>query len=155
MTDDLRTNMWKAMAESPFLMIRLNAGTDHAEPLLAQLDPAAHGKFWFYTSKTNRIAAGGPAMAQFVARDHRLFACIAGTLAHENDPALIDRYWSDTVESWYEGGRTDPTMLMMRFDLREAEIWQPDNSLKGLFHKMTGKGDALREMGSHETLPLG
>ena len=154
MTEDIRQTMWKAMAESPFLMVKLDAGQDHAEPLIAQLDPDAHGVFWFYTSRDNRVAPGGPAMAQFVARDHRLFCCIKGTLAEESDPAVIDRYWSGTVEAWYEQGRDDPNLLMMRFDLDDAEIWKPDNSLKGLFRLMSGKADAPREMGVHETVSL-
>ncbi len=152
MTEDIRRAMWEAMAQSPLLMVKLDAGHDHAEPLIAQLDPEAHGSFWFYTGRDNRIAPGGPAMAQFVARDHSLFCCISGKLVRETDPAVIERYWSGTVESWYEKGRDDPDMLMMRFDLKDAEIWKPDNSLKGLFRLMSGKADAPREMGVHETV---
>ena len=154
MTDDIRAAMWKAMGQSPFLMVKLDAGRDHAEPLVAQLDEDAHGKFWFYTTRDNRIAPGGPAMAQYAARDHGLFCCISGTLVEETDPAVIDRYWSSTVESWYDGGRDDPDLLMMRFDLSEAEIWQPDNTLKGLFRLMSGKGVDPRKMGQHDVVSL-
>lgn len=153
MSNDIRAAMWKALAQSPFLMVKLDAGHDHAEPLLAQLDEQVHGKFWFYTSRDNRIAPGGPAMAQFAARDHHLFCCISGTLVEESDPAIIKRYWSPTIDSWYEGP-DDPDMLMMRFDLKDAEVWQPDNSLKGLFRLMSGKGNEPREMGVHEVISL-
>lgn len=154
MSDDIRKIMWEAMAESPVLMVKLDTGRDHAEPLIAQLDPDARGAFWFYTSKDNRIAPGGPAMAQFVARDHKLFCCISGDLTEETDLEVIDRYWSATTETWYERGRDDPSLLMMRFDLKDAEIWRPDNSLKGLFRLMSGRADAPREMGVHETVSL-
>lgn len=154
MTDDIRRTMWETMADSPFVMVKLDEGHDHAEPMMAQLDPEAEGKFWFYTSRDNRIAPGGRAMAQFVARDHGLFCCISGTLSAETDPAVIDRHWTSTVDSWYEGGRNDPAMLMMRFDLEDAEIWKPDNSLTGLFRLMAGKAEAPREMGRHETISL-
>ncbi|GLT00620.1 hypothetical protein GCM10007897_20080 [Sphingobium jiangsuense] len=154
MTDDIRAAMWKAMAQSPFLMVKLDTGHDHAEPLVAQLDEDVHGKFWFYTTRDNRIAPGGPAMAQFAARDHRLFCCISGTLVEEADPAVIERYWSPTIDSWYDGGRSDPDLLMMRFDLKEAEIWQPDSTLKGLFRLMSGKGGDPRKMGQHDVVSL-
>lgn len=63
-------------------------------------------------------------MAQFAAKDHYLFACINGTLVPEADEAVIDRYWSKQVEAWYPGGRQDPNLLMLRFDLGTAEIWR-------------------------------
>ncbi|MGE4411349.1 MAG: general stress protein [Sphingomonadales bacterium] len=154
MTEDIRALLWNSMAESPFLMVKRNAGNDHAEPLIAQVDPNAHGAFWFYTSRDNRIAPGGPAMAQFVARDHSLFCCIAGTLVEESDPAVISRYWTPTLEAWYDKGRDDPNLLVMRFDLDDAEIWKPDNSIEGLFRMMTGKAEAPREMGFHKTISL-
>lgn len=154
MTDAIRADLWNMMAQSPIMMVRRNEGNDHAEPLIAQLDPAANGEFWFYTSRSNRIAPGGPAMAQFVARSHELFCSISGILTEEKDPAIIDRYWSQRVNSWYPQGRDDPDMLMMRFELIDAEIWKPDNSLQGLFRIMSGKADAPREMGIHETITL-
>ena len=154
MSDDIRAAMWKAMAQSPFLMVKLNRSHDHAEPLIAQLDENVHGKFWFYISRDNRIAPGGQAMAQFAARDHHLFCCISGTLTEEKDPAVITRYWSPTIESWYDGGRKDPDFLMLRFDLEDAEIWKPDSSIKGLFRLMSGKGDDPRSMGTQEVISL-
>ena len=86
-------------------------------------------------------------MAQFAAKDHGLFACINGTLVEETDPAVIDRYWSKQVEAWYEGGRNDPNLLMLRFDLGTAEIWLVDLSLTGVFKMMFG-GDVSKEMKS-------
>lgn len=154
MTEDIRKTMWDAMAESPLLMVKLDGSHIHAEPLTAQLDPDAHGRFWFYISRDNRIARGGRAMAQFVARDHSLFCCISGRLIEEMDPAVIDRYWTNMVAGWYEGGRNDPRLMMMRFELEDAEIWKPDNSLKGLFRLMSGKPDNPREMGRHEMVSL-
>ncbi|MPT48425.1 MAG: general stress protein [Sphingobium sp.] len=154
MSDNIRTSFWETMAESPILMVKLNSDDSHAEPLIAQLDPAANGEFWFYTSRNNRIAPGGPAIALYVSRNHDLFCSISGTLTEEKDSAVIDRYWSPRVNSWYPKGRTDPDMLMMRFDLENAEIWKPDNSLQGLFRLMSGKTETPREMGLHQTIPL-
>lgn len=144
---DIREHFWSDMSKSPFLMVGLNNSHDHNVPMTAQLDPDADHCFWFYTSRENRLAPGGPAMAQFVAKDHGLFACISGTLVEESDPAVIDRYWSKQVEAWYEGGRNDPDLLMLRFDLGTAEIWQADLSIAGVFKMMFG-GDVAKEMKS-------
>lgn len=152
--DAIKQDMWKAMADSPFVMIGLDGDHRHSEPMTAQLDPDADGKFWFYTTTDNRIAQGGAAMAQFVAKGHDLFACIAGTLTREIDPAIIDRYWSDDVAAWYDGGRDDPRLLMLRFELDDAEIWERDRSLKGALKRLTGQTVERDDAGEHAEVAL-
>ena len=142
---EIRERFWKELSRSPFLMVTLQGTQDHAMPMTAQLDANAHHCFWFYSSKGNRLATGGRAMAQFAAKDHDLFACIDGILTPESDPAIIDRYWSNDVAAWYSGGRDDPDLLMLRFDLGTAEIWRADSGAGGLFRKLFG-GDARRGM---------
>ncbi len=154
MSDEIRQRMWKAMAESPYVMVSLTGVSGHAEPMTAILDEKAGGKFWFYMNRNNRLAPGGRAMAQFVSPGHDLFCCISGTLAEERDPAVVDRYWSSTVEAWFAGGRNDPDLLMMRFDLDDAEIWTRDSSFKGLFKLMSGRPIQQGELGEHTRIRL-
>ena len=33
MSDEIRRRMWKAIAESPYLMVRLVGASEHAEPM--------------------------------------------------------------------------------------------------------------------------
>lgn len=151
---EIRNRFWQELSASPFLLVGLNGSTEHSVPMTAQLDKNANHAFWFYTSKDNRLAPGGPAMAQFAAKDHYLFACIEGILTPETDPAVIDRHWSKDVEAWYPGGRNDPSLLMLRFDLGTAEIWRADMSLKGVFKQLFG-GDVREEMkGKHAEIAL-
>jgi len=151
---EVRKRMWKKMADSPFLMIGLSNSNEHSEPMTAQLDEDADSEFWFYTRKDNRIAPGGPAMAQFVSKDHKVFACIRGTLTEETDPAIIDKYWSNQTEAWFEGGRNDPNLKMMCFDLSDAEIWEGDQSITGLFKMLTGMKIKPEEAGRHTEVAL-
>lgn len=152
--DQVKQDMWKAMADSPFVMIGLEGDGRHSEPMTAQLDPDANGAFWFYTKRDNRIAPGGRAMAQFVSKGHGLYACIAGTLTRETDPAVVDRYWNKQVEAWFDGGRDDPDLLMLRFDLDDAEIWEEDTSISGKFKMLTGQTIRPSEAGSHAAVAL-
>ncbi len=96
---EIREAMWKAMAASPYVMLGLTGKHQHSEPMYAVLDEDADSEFWFYTKRDNRAAEGGPAMVQFIAKGHDLFACIAGTLTEESDPTIIDKYWSMTAGS--------------------------------------------------------
>ncbi|NML06024.1 pyridoxamine 5'-phosphate oxidase family protein [Sphingomonas sp. G-3-2-10] len=146
---EVRERMWEKMSKSPFVMVTLIGSDNHAEPLTAQLDEDANSKFWFYTRKDNRVAPGGPAMAQFVSKDHKVFACIRGNLVPETDEAIIDKYWSNITEAWFDGGRQDPMLLMLRFELEDAEIWEGDESIVGKFKMLTGMKISGEEMGRH------
>ena len=152
MSTDLVKTMWKSLAKSPFLMVGLNKNADHSEPMRAQLDEDAQGHFWFYTTTDNRIADGGKAMAQFASLDHELFACISGKLVEETDDEVIDRYWSKQVEAWYKGGKQDPKLKMMRFELDSAEIWEVDPSVVGLIKLASGATLSSDEMGKHSKI---
>jgi general stress protein 26 len=151
MTDvrEVRERMWEKMAKSPFLMVKLMGSDDHAQPMTAQLDEEVEGKFWFYTQKDNRLAPGGPAMAQYVSKDHKIFACIMGTLVEESDPAVIGKYWSNMVEAWFPQGQNDPNLKMLRFELQDAEIWEGDESALGFFKMLVGAKIEGGEVGRH------
>lgn len=146
---EVRDRMWEKLSKSPFVMVTLTGADAHAEPLTAQLDEDVEGKFWFYTRKDNRVAPGGPAMAQFVSKDHKVFACIPGNLTPETDQAIVDKYWSNMVEAWFDGGRSDPNLLMLRFELQDAEIWEGDESILGKFKMLTGMKIDGDEVGRH------
>lgn len=154
MNGSISEGMWKAIAESPVLMVRLTASRDHALSMAAQLDQQASGKFWFYTTRTNRMAEGGRATAQFASIGHDLSCSISDILVEEQNPAVVDRHWSKAVEAWYEQGRADPQILMMRFELADAETWTRDNNIVGLFKLMSGKKDKDGELGEHGRVQL-
>lgn len=150
---DVKEDFWNALARSPFLMVRLNDSDDHALPMTAQLDrdlgPARGGALWFFTDRNNRLAKGGPAMAQFVSRGHDVFACLSGVLYPEQDAAVIDRFWSPAVAAWYDGGRDDPDLLMLRMNLMDIEAWEVDMGIRGLFRLVTGARIMGREASKH------
>ncbi len=152
--DEIREEFWESIADSPFVMIALDGGRAHAIPMRAQLDKDANSSIWFYTSRDNRLAKGGPAMMQFVSKGHDLFACVSGTLTEETDKAIIDKHWSKPVEAWYDQGRQDPSLLMLRLDLGDAEIWEADPGVVGMFKMMTGMTMSGDEMGDHAKVAL-
>ena len=142
------------MADSPYVMVGATGEREHHIPMNAQLDKDAHGAFWFFTATDNRLAAGGPAMAQFAAKGHELFACISGTLVSESDRTVLDKLWSNSIAAWYEGGKDDPKLVLLRFDLDDAEIWTADPSIKGMFKLATGMAMKDGELGEHATVTL-
>lgn len=47
----------------------------------------------------------------------------------DKDRAAIDRLWNRFVAAWFEGGKEDPKLALLRFDPQEAEIWLDGSSV--------------------------
>lgn len=133
---------------SPFVMIGLEDG-QHSEPMTAQLDDDRPNTLFFFAGRDNRIAGGGKAMAQFVGKGHDFFACLSGTVSTDNDPAQIDRLWNNQVEAWFPGGKSDPNLTLLRFDIDGAELWETDISLGGRLKMLFGGTIRSDESSSH------
>ena len=133
---------------SPFVMLGLMDG-QHSEPMTAQLDDDQPNTLFFFAGRDNRIAKGGAAMAQFVGKGHDFFACMAGTLSQQNDRAQIDKLWNNQVEAWFPGGKEDPNLALLRFDIDSAELWETDISLSGRVKMLFGGTIRGDESSSH------
>jgi general stress protein 26 len=131
---EIEAKFWKSLKSDRTLMLGL-AGADeaHAQPMTAQLDGDGRGPIWIFTSKDTDLAQAigerHEAVAQFASKGHDLFASIDGVLNVDNDRAAVDRLWNPFVAAWFEGGKTDPKLQLLRFDAREAQIWLNENSL--------------------------
>lgn len=144
----LKADLWKKMAESPFVMLGLEGG-GHSEPLTAQLDPDQVDTLFFFIGKDNRAAKGGRGMVQFVSKGHDYFACLAGSARIDNDFAQIEKLWNKQAEAWFPGGKDDPNLALLRFDIDDAELWETDMSLTGKAKMLFGGTVRTSEAGSH------
>jgi general stress protein 26 len=120
---ELRHRFWKAMGQSPFVMLQLDADPDSAAPMTAQLDPDASHEIWFFVSRSSHLAAMGPATATFTAKGHDTFARFHGMLSEEISRERKAKQWSKLAEAWFPGGQDDPDLLMLHMKLGDATIW--------------------------------
>lgn len=146
---DIAQTFLSKLKSSPFVMIGLDDDRQHSEPLTAQIDDDRPNTLYFFTGRDNRVAKGGKAMAQFVSKGHDFFACLAGSVAVDTDQAEIDKLWSKPVEAWFPGGRNDPNLALLRFDITSAELWESDMSLAGRVKMLFGGKIDPGEEGSH------
>ena len=131
---EIEAKFWKALKSDMTLMLGLTGVEEgHAQPMTAQLDEGWPGSIWFFTSKDTDLAealgARHEAVAHFASKGHELFATLQGDLIVDNDPAVVDRLWNRFVAAWFEGGKEDPKLLLIRFDPDRAQIWLNENSL--------------------------
>lgn len=148
-THEIKQTLWDKMADSPYVMVGLTGSGEHSEPLTAQLDRDLVDTLYFFVGKDNRLIGGGAAMAQFVSRGHDFFACLSGNITQDNDRATIDKLWNKQVEAWFPGGKDDPNLALIRFDIDSAELWETDISLSGRLKMLVGGTIKPSESGSH------
>ena len=140
---DLEAKLWKELKSSPFVMLGLDGARDgHTQPMTAQFDGDSH-VFWFFATKDNSLieALGQShrAIATFTGKGHDLFASIHGDLAEATSPAMIDRLWNSHVAAWYEGGKTDPKIALLRLDPEKASIWKGGTSIGAAITQFLGR----------------
>ena len=130
---ELEAKFWKALKSDMTVMLGL-AGVEegHTRPMTAQLD-GERSPIWFFTSKDSTIVQnlgkGNRAVATFASKGHDLFATIHGSISGDHDRATIDRLWNPFVAAWFEGGKEDPKLALLRLDAERAEIWLDGSSL--------------------------
>ena len=148
MTDDqeFAEQFWSAIRSDMTVMI----GTKdvHPKPLTAQFDGERRSIF-FFTAKGTELAesAASPVDATLVyaSKGHDLFATVHGTLEVDKDPALIDRLWNRFVAAWFEEGKDDPKLCLLRFEPGEAEIWKDASSFAAGLKMFLGMGDPKKD----------
>lgn len=132
---ELAEKFWNALDDDRTLFLGLDGARDgHAQPMTAMRDTdRAGGPIWFFTTKDNglvqALSSGHRAMAHFVSKGHDLWATIHGDLVADHDRAMIDRLWNPFVAAWYEGGKDDPNLQLLRLDTEHGQIWLNENSL--------------------------
>ncbi len=131
--EELQAKFWKALDSDRTMMLGLDGVEDgHARPMTGQFEND-QGPIWFFASKDNslvqKLGQNDRAIATFASKGHELFATVHGSLSMHNDQATIDRLWNPMVAAWYEGGRNDPKLALLRLDAETAEIWMNESSV--------------------------
>ncbi len=110
----------------------------HMQPMAPQVDVEA-GVIYFYSDNTSELGStilARPASVHLCHIEQDYQACVKGMLTPHNEPAIIDKFWNPVVEAWYPGGKTDPKMLMLKFEPHDAAVWASDKSSIGFMFEI-------------------
>lgn len=95
---------------------------------LAVLDHDFDGTVWFFTAapspKTDDLAFDGHVNVAYV--DGSSAVSLAGIGSVSRDAAMIDAFWNPFAEAWFEGGRDDPAVALLKVDASSVEYWHVD-----------------------------
>ena len=125
---EIRARFWKELKSERTIMLGLDGIPGGGmQPMTALVEEDEGGPLWIFTSKESDLAkaigGGKPAHATFTGKKHDLFANVAGRLSINNDPAVIERLWNPWVAAWFEQGKEDPKLCLLRFEADHAKIW--------------------------------
>ena len=130
MTDDTELETIRSIIDAAKVAVltTTSAGGElHSRPL-AVLDDVFEGSVWFFTQdpspKSDDIAVNPEVNVAYA--DGKGYLSIAGTATIEHNPTRIDQLWNPMVEAWFENGKDDPTVALLRVDGRTAEYWSVD-----------------------------
>jgi general stress protein 26 len=96
---------------------------------LAMQNREFDGTLWFFTQdpspKTQQVAANDQVNVSL--QVDKGWVSIAGTATVSKDPAMIDELWSAGAEAWFENGKDDPSVALLRVKADTAEYWTVDS----------------------------
>jgi len=110
--------------DNAMLVTQVADRRSHARPMaVAEIRP--DGDIFFTTDihspKVAEIARNPDVVVTFQSGSQ--FAAVAGRAEVVKDRALIEQLWSEAWKVWFPGGKSDPSLCLIRVDGREGEYW--------------------------------
>lgn len=131
--DTIERKFWKGLRSDMTVMLSCDGAPPRPMASLVDGDED-RGPIWFFTSAESELAeatAGGSThgVMTFVDKGHSIWASAEGQLAQHMDRATIDRLWNPHTAAWFEEGKDDLKLRLIRFDAHEAQLWEDGSSL--------------------------
>ena len=143
---EFEAKFWKSIRSDMTVMVSV-AGID-SRPMTAQFDGDRTTIYFFTASDTElagKLARARKATLVYAAKKHDLFATVHGTLRIDGDRSTIDRLWNRFVAAWFEKGKDDPKLRLLRFEPADAQIWLDASSLVAGVKMFLGLGDPKQD----------
>lgn len=148
---EITEKFWKSLHVDRTFMLGVDgAENGHFRPMTAITEHEHTGPVWIFTAQDNAVTKAirnmkKRAMAAYAAKDHGLFATIHGTIQLDMDREMIGKLWNPFIAAWFEEGKDDPKLALLRFEAQRGEIWLNENSLIAGVRMLFGAGDPKEE----------
>ena len=124
--DDAKAQLFDQLRDVKAGFLHAEKSGQHGQPMAPHADRDA-GVLWFITSRQSDLAravtTGCPAHFTFIGKKHDYYASMEGTLTQVEDQQKLDEIWSAIAAAWFDKGRDDPDVTLLRLDMAEAAIW--------------------------------
>jgi general stress protein 26 len=154
MSDDLMTEFLDRLKKINTGMLQVGGRFLPMSHSLIEGDP----NLWFITAKNTPMAEaaakGGEANYLICSDGKGLYADIRGRLSLSDDAAKLDEIWGIIAAAWFEGGKTDPDLQLVRYAPQHAEVWVTEGGTLGFLYQIAKAKltDAKPDLGLHGTV---
>lgn len=142
--DEAISKLQDLVGKSPTCMFatRLEEAPFHVIPMQVQ-ETDYEGNLWFFSSADSthnaQITADPRVQLIFANSSDMEFLTIFGTASISTDRAQIDRLWNTLVGAWFEGGKDDPNISLIRVQPVAAHYWDTEDGKVLTIAKMLTK----------------
>ena len=110
-------------------------------PMSPYFEEDAPEAIWFITAQGTDLVnavSSGPQKARFVVGDGGvgLYADINGMLSLSDDKDKLDDIWNIVASAWFEDGKQDADLRLLKFTLSDAEAWITPTSGVKFFYEI-------------------
>lgn len=119
------------------------------------------GNLWFFTSDVTdfvrHLNEHPNVNVAFSDPDDSLYVSVAGHAELTRDRAKIDELWSPLVSAWFDGGKDDLHLALIKVDVSSAEYWDTHSSKMTQLYALAKSaltGKAPRDLGEHKKITL-
>ncbi|MFD1344238.1 pyridoxamine 5'-phosphate oxidase family protein [Litorisediminicola beolgyonensis] len=154
MSTDLKQEFWTRLADVRAGMLDTGQGRFVPMSPYAEADESA---IWFITAKGTDLVdaaeAGGDATLMISDPKADLYAQVEGRIALVDDSEKLDEIWNGVAAAWFEDGREDDSVRLVKMTPKSAEVWATKGSAGFLYEiaKAHVTHD-LPDMGDHGTV---
>lgn len=153
--------LWHRLDDTRTGMLWIDGSDQHPQPMSHFADHDANA-LWFVTASDTDLARSltVPAEARFVyvSSKQDYHASLTGRLSIVDNPEKLDDLWNFAIAAWFEDGREDDKVRLLKLDLREAAVWASSGNavLVGLKMLKAAMDDDVSEpnVGVHHILNL-
>lgn len=111
----------------------------HAVPMSRQ-EVDEEGNIWFLFSSESdthqHLRENRQVSLLYADIKNYSFLSVNGTAEISRDPQRIDKYWNKMVEGWFQKGKEDPNIRVLRIKPTEAHYWDTKSNKLVTFLKV-------------------
>jgi len=118
--------LWHQLENRRSSMLMIEAAKPALQPVSHFADPE-RGLVWFICSRDSALVSAfkdvAPARLNFVSNSEDYFASLSGEIEIADDPKQLDHFWSYAADAWFEQGRNDPSVVLLKMTPQKATAW--------------------------------
>ena len=153
--------LWRHLDKERVGLLWIERSDQHPQPMTLFADREA-AAVWFVTSSETdlfrSLGTGKGARLTLQAENNGYIASLEGRLEPATDAEKLDEIWSFALGAWFDYGRDDPSVRLMRFVPVEASVWASKNNpvIVGLkmMRKAMAEGESNPDIGTHDVFRL-